>query len=94
MGPGGSHATLGHAERSLVSELREVRNKWAHQQAFSSDDADRALDSTERILTAVSAPQADDVRRIKMELRRLVFDELLRIARHRMASEGASDDAH
>src|SRR5688500_3433217 len=37
--------TLGHAERSLVSELREFRNKWAHQQAFSSDDADRALDS-------------------------------------------------
>ncbi|MCP9448662.1 MAG: Swt1 family HEPN domain-containing protein [Nitrospira sp.] len=23
--------TLGQAERSLVSELREVRNKWAHQ---------------------------------------------------------------
>jgi len=22
--------TLGHAERSLVSELREVRNRWAH----------------------------------------------------------------
>ena len=27
------------------SELREVRNKWAHQEPFSSDDADRALDS-------------------------------------------------
>jgi hypothetical protein len=22
---------LGHAERSLVSELRDWRNKWAHQ---------------------------------------------------------------
>ena len=39
--------TLGHAERSLVSELRDVRNSWAHQQAFSSDDAYRALDSIE-----------------------------------------------
>ena len=34
--------TLGHAERSLVSELRDVRNKWAHQESFSSDDAYRA----------------------------------------------------
>ena len=74
---------LGHAERSLVSELREFRNRWAHQDVFSSDDADRALDSTERMLTAVSAPQADDVRRAKMELRRLVFDEQVRSERRR-----------
>ncbi|MGI6302743.1 MAG: Swt1 family HEPN domain-containing protein [Verrucomicrobiota bacterium] len=79
---------LGHAERSLVSELRDVRNKWAHQEAFSSDDADRALDSSERILTAVSAPQADEVRKIKMELRRLVFDEQVR-AEKRKSSGGA-----
>src|SRR3954454_4657730 len=36
--------TLGFAERSLVSELRDVRNKWAHQQAISTDDTYRALD--------------------------------------------------
>jgi len=36
--------TLGRAERSIVSELREVRNKWAHQNPFSGDDTDRALD--------------------------------------------------
>ena len=46
--------TFGYTERSLVSELREWRNKWAHQERFSSDDADRALDSAERLLTAVS----------------------------------------
>src|SRR5208283_3362661 len=50
--------TLGHAERSLVSEIRDHRNKWAHQEVFSSDDADRALDSIARLLTAVSAPEA------------------------------------
>src|SRR5262249_1615044 len=27
--------TLGFAERSLVSELCDVRNKWAHQEPFS-----------------------------------------------------------
>ncbi|MBL8540233.1 MAG: DUF499 domain-containing protein [Betaproteobacteria bacterium] len=69
---------LGPAERSLVQELRDWRNKWAHQEPFSSDDADRALDSAGRLLTAVSAPQADDVGRMKMELRRLVYDEQVR----------------
>ena len=34
--------TMGHAERTLVSELREVRNRWAHQRPFSTDDAYRA----------------------------------------------------
>src|SRR3989442_2441090 len=70
--------TLGQAERTLVSELRDVRNRWAHQEPFSGDDADRALDSAERLLAAVSAPQADEVRKIKMELRRTIFDELAR----------------
>src|SRR5512146_2235744 len=46
---------VGQAERTLVSELRDVRNRWAHQNPFSSDDADRALDSMVRLLTAVSA---------------------------------------
>jgi predicted AAA+ superfamily ATPase len=70
--------TLGRAERSLVQELRDWRNKWAHQEPFSSDDTDRALDSVNRLLTAVSAPQAEEVAKMKMELRRLVFDEQVR----------------
>jgi predicted AAA+ superfamily ATPase len=70
--------TLGHAERSLVSELREVRNKWAHQEAFSSDDAYRALDSVGRLLAAISAPQAQDIENMKMELLRVRFDEQVR----------------
>ena len=58
--------TLGRAERSLVQELRDVRNRWAHQESFSSDDTDRALDSIARLLTAISAPEADEVGKIKM----------------------------
>ena len=69
---------LGRAERSLVQELRDCRNKWAHQEPFSSDDTDRALDSMTRLLTAVSAPQADAVNKMKLELRRLTFDEQVR----------------
>ncbi len=70
--------TLGRAERSLVQELRDWRNKWAHQEPFSSDDTDRSLDSIGRLLASVSAPQADEIGRTKMELRRLVFGEQLR----------------
>ena len=77
--------TLGHTERSLVSELRDWRNKWAHQERLSSDDADRALDSAERLLTAVSAPQAAAVAAMKMELRRRVFDEQARGEQRRTA---------
>jgi predicted AAA+ superfamily ATPase len=75
--------TLGRAERSLVQELRDWRNKWAHQEPFSGDDADRALDSMSRLLAAVSAPQADDVGKMKMELRRLVFDEQVRFEKRK-----------
>jgi predicted AAA+ superfamily ATPase len=70
--------TLGHAERSLVSELREIRNQWAHQNAFSTDNAYRALDSAERLLSAISAPQAAEIEKVKMELLRLRFDEQVR----------------
>jgi predicted AAA+ superfamily ATPase len=70
---------LGHAERSLVSELRETRNTWAHQKPFSSDDTYRALDSMQRLLTAVSASgPASEVDRQKQELLRLRYDEQVR----------------
>ena len=77
--------TLGYTERSIVSELRETRNKWAHQNAFSSDDAYRALDSAARLLTAISAPQADEIEKMKMELLRLRFDEQVRGERRKSA---------
>jgi predicted AAA+ superfamily ATPase len=85
--------TLSFAQRSLVSEVRTFRNDWAHQRPFSSDDTDRALDSMERLLTAVSAAEAEDVRRMKIELRRLVADEQVRGERRKTASlplEGAT----
>ena len=77
--------TLGFAERSLVSELRESRNKWAHQTAFSTNDTQRVLDSTTRLLTAVSAPQAEEVERMRMELMRVFFDEQARNERRKNA---------
>jgi predicted AAA+ superfamily ATPase len=75
--------TLGPAERSLLSELRDHRNKWAHQHTFSGDDTYRALDSAGRLLTAVSASQADEIEKMKTELLRLRFDEQVRSERRK-----------
>ena len=78
--------TLGFTERSLVSELRDHRNKWAHQEAFSTNDAQRVLDSATRLLSAISAPQAEEVERMRMELMRVYFDEQVRSERRRSAA--------
>lgn len=85
--------TLGQAERTLVSELRDVRNRWAHQNPFSSDDAYRALDSSHRLLLAVSAPQADELDKMKMELLRLRFDEQVRTEKRRTAGTAIESQA-
>jgi predicted AAA+ superfamily ATPase len=85
--------TLGKAERSLVNELLDVRNRWAHQTPFSGDDADRALDSVSRLLTSVSAPQAEEVGKMKMELRRLIFDEQVRGEKRKSASTAIESQA-
>lgn len=78
--------TLGFAERSLVSEMREHRNNWAHQGTFSSDDVYRVLDSAGRLLTAVSAAeQAAEIDKMKQELLRLKFDEQVRSANRKKA---------
>ncbi len=75
--------TLGAAERSLVSELREWRNRWAHQEPFSSDDAYRVLDSAARLLSAISAPQVAELERIRTELLRVRFEEQVRNERRK-----------
>lgn len=48
---------MGPTERSLVSELREYRNRWAHQTKFDFEDTYRILDNVERL---IKAAQGDD----------------------------------
>lgn len=86
--------TLGKAERSLVNELLEVRHRWAHQNLFSGDDADRALDSMARLLASVSAAEADEVGKMKLELRRLIYDEQVRSEKRRSAGTAIESAAH
>jgi predicted AAA+ superfamily ATPase len=77
--------TLGRSERSIVSELRDTRNDWAHTSTFSTDDAYRALDSMARLLSAVSAPEADQVEKQKQELLRVRFEDQARRETRRAA---------
>lgn len=46
---------LSITERSLVGELREFRNRWAHQTVFTEDDCYRVCDSVQRLLIAIGA---------------------------------------
>jgi len=70
--------TLGKTERNLIAEIRDIRNQWAHQQSFSGDDAYRALDTVERLLSAVSAPQAMELAKNKQDLLRQRFNDQAR----------------
>ena len=59
---------LGHYERSMVSELREFRNRWAHQQEFDFDDSYRVLDSVRRLLKSTNAQNVSQLEREKQDL--------------------------
>ena len=70
---------LSRGEQNLAGELRDIRNKWAHNTAFSADDTYRALDTAERLLRAVNAPvRADEVGAIKRDALRSTFDAATR----------------
>ena len=70
---------LGFVERSYVGELMEVRNMWAHEDPFTSDDVYRALDTMQRLLLSVSAgDQAEAVAELRADLQRQVFAEQAR----------------
>ena len=75
---------LGSFERNLIHELSATRNKWAHQEPFSTDDAYRAIDSAARLLAACgAASEAADMEHEKQELLRVRFEETARREKQR-----------
>ena len=75
---------LGPADRSLVSELLEVRNRLSHNQSFSYDDAERALDSARRLCEAISAADAaTKLGKMRDTILRTRFQELRRTEERR-----------
>ena len=68
---------LTFVERSLVSELREYRNRWAHQQKFSEGEVYRIMDNIERLLIALDSGHVAAIRRLRLESLKLLFNEEL-----------------
>lgn len=73
------NSLLAIAQRAYASELRDTRNAWAHNEPVSSDDALRALDTAERLLSAVgSVDSAEDIKKLRLDLQRNVFEDQTR----------------
>jgi ribonuclease III len=70
--------SLSQPDRALVNELLEVRNQWAHQSTFSTDDTYRAVDSVLRLLKSMSAPQLADVEKQRQDVLRILTQEQAR----------------
>ena len=86
---------LGQSVLSLVFEVSEVRNKWAHQQSLSSDDTTRALDVMERVLEAFgNADERGKIRSLRRDLMRQTFDEESRSERRRTAAQATEGTPH
>lgn len=64
---------LSNADRNFISELREARNKWAHEKTFSGDDTFRVFDTIERLLISIGSPLADEVATEKAEILRVRY---------------------
>lgn len=67
---------LGRAGDTYASELRGVRDSFAHNGSFTDDDAYRALDTAERLLRLVgAAAEVEAVARIRTDLRRVTSEK-------------------
>jgi len=84
---------LSPAEQNLAGELSEIRKRWAHNSAFSSDDTYRALDTTERLLRAIGAVrEADSIKGSRSEHQRTQYEsETRRDSRALSAIPGLGD---
>ena len=59
--------TVGPAQETLVRNLRDYRNQWAHQHNFSAGEAFNALDTMHRLLADLQSPQSDALEKLKVE---------------------------
>ena len=77
-------SVLGRAERAIVNELIAVRNKLAHNERFTYDDAERALDSIRRLVEAIGAGEAgEQLGKMRETILRTKFQELRRTEERR-----------
>ncbi len=83
-------STLDKGHRSIVIELTDVRNKLAHDEKFSYDDTERALDNMRRLLEAVSAGEsAAEISKMRDSILRTKFTEMARSEERKQSSATA-----
>jgi hypothetical protein len=65
---------ISRAAQTYAHELREIGNQWAHGEAFNADDTCRALDTMERLLTAIGATEHSAVvRDLRLDLNHVLI---------------------
>lgn len=64
---------LDKRDRALFYELRQIRNRWAHQVPMTDDDVDRMADTVLRLLTSIRADNITEVEQYRDELRRIRY---------------------
>lgn len=86
---------LGHSERSYVSILMEARNQWAHQEAFTNDDAQHVADIAKRLLQAVGARREAEIASAHaVELQRELLERDAAKSVKQQKREATAQDAH
>ena len=81
-------SVLGRSERSIVNELIDVRNKLSHNENFSYDDAERALDSMRRLAEAIGASTVGEkLGKMRDTILRTKFQEMRRTEERRQSRE-------
>ncbi|MBS9386639.1 MAG: ribonuclease III [Dolichospermum sp. BR01] len=66
---------LSNTERAFANEIIQIRNKWAHNTPFSTEDAYRAIDSIYRLLQAIEAEEAQEVEKYKQKIFQALVQE-------------------
>lgn len=60
---------LDKRDRALLYELRQIRNRWAHQAPLNDDDVDRMADAVLRLLTSIHADNVAEVQALRDNFR-------------------------
>lgn len=70
---------LSRDQQAFASELRAVRNRWAHSEQIGSADTSRALDTMARLLEAAdSRDSANEIAKLRDDVQRSVYEEQAR----------------
>lgn len=56
-------------DRSILFEVRQMRNKWAHQGSITVDDVDRLADNVTRLLASINSPNASQAKQLREDWR-------------------------